>query len=423
MTPKRSALIAGFLALAAGMTGWTLKNHARPNDVPTMVVHPGSFVQRVTADGNLEAVKSIPLGAPMSGHQPFKIAWMVDDGSRVDKGDVIVRFDPTGFEEEREEGRAELEITGYKISRALAEKDMTIADLDRDADLAREEAEAARTYRHTDDTIYSRNEIIESEIDTVLAEKKARHAEEARKVEERLAQTGIELLEIEKEKVQLKIDQAEEGLKSLALIAPRDGIVTFKRDWRGNIRHVGEQIWPGRPLASMPGMDLMQAVVYVLEADAGGLKEGQRAEIVLEAHPDRLFSAIVESVDPVAQQRLRWIPVQYFRTVLKLEETVPELMKPGGRVHAEIFISEKKNVISIPRQAVVDADGESTVFRFEDGRFNPVVVETGASAGGRILITSGLSDGDVIALRDPKADMDRKSSANTAAQGPLGDSP
>jgi len=420
MKAKKTLLIACFLALSAGISGCFLRDHAPPSDVPTMVVHPGSFVQRVTADGNLEAVKSVPLGAPMSGRQPFKIAWMVKDGARVHKGDVIVRFDATGFEEEKDKGQAELEITGCKISRALAEKDMTIADLDRDADLAREEAEAARTYRHTDDMIYSRNEIIESEIDTALAEKKARHAEEARKVEERLAQAGIELLEIEKEKIQLKIDQAEEGLQSLALTAPRDGIVTFKRDWRGNISHVGEQIWPGRPLASMPGMDRMQAVVFVLEADAGGLKEGQRAEVVLEAHPKRVFAATVESVDPVAQQRLRWIPVQYFRTVLKLEETVPELMKPGGRVHAEIYISEKENVISVPRQAVVDSEGTTSVFRFEKGRFVPVPVETGASAGGRILITSGLSDGDIIALRDPKADTAARPTA--AVQSPLGDS-
>jgi len=420
MTAGKTLLIAVFLALAAGISGCFLRHDAPPSDVPTMVVHPGSFVQRVTADGNLEAVKTVPLGAPMSGNQPFKIAWMIEDGARVHKGDVIVRFDATGFEEERDAGQAELEITACQISEALAEKDTNIADLDRDADLAREEAEAARTYRHTNDTIYSRNEIVESEIDTVLAEKKARHAEEARKVEERLAQAGIELLEIEKEKVQLKIDQAEEGLRSLALIAPRDGIVTFKRNWRGNIRHVGEQIWPGRPLASMPGMDRMQAVVYVLEADAGGLKEGQRAELVLEAHPERLFSATVESVDPVAQQRLRWIPVQYFRTVLKLEETVPELMKPGGRVHAQIYISEKENVISVPRQAVVDSDGKTSVFRFEQGHFVPVPVETGASAGGRIVIASGLSDGDTIALRDPQAGIATPAAA--AVQSPLGDS-
>ena len=414
-------MVVGALSVLAGTAiGWSVLRDAGFPDVPTITVHPGTFVQRVTAEGNLEAVESVPLGAPMSGQRPFKIAWMIEDGSRVREGDVIVRFDATDFEEERDEGRSELEIAGFKLSKAQARRENTIADLERDAGLAREEATAARAFRNTDETIFSRNEIIESEIDTALAEKKARHAEEARKVEERLAQAGIELLEIEKEKIQLKIDQAEEGLQSLALTAPRDGIVTFKRDWRGNISHVGEQIWPGRPLASMPGMDRMQAVVFVLEADAGGLKEGQRAEVVLEAHPKRVFAATVESVDPVAQQRLRWIPVQYFRTVLKLEETVPELMKPGGRVHAEIYISEKENVISVPRQAVVDSEGTTSVFRFEKGRFVPVPVETGASAGGRILITSGLSDGDIIALRDPKADTAARPTA--AVQSPLGDS-
>ncbi len=421
MKSRRFLVIGGLSVLAGTAIGWSVLRGTGSPDVPTVTVHTGTFVRRVTAEGNLEAVESVPLGAPMSGRRPFKIAWMIEDGSRVRKGDVVVRFDATDFEEERDEGRSALEIAGFKLSKAQTQRERTIADLERDAGLAREEAEAARTYRNTDDTIFSRNEIIESEIDTVLAEKRADHAEAAREVEDRLAKAGIELLEIERQKVELKIRRAEEGLESLTLLAPCDGIVTFQRDWRGNIPHVGEQVWPGRPLASMPRVEAMQAVVYVLEADAGGLATGQRAEVTLEAYPDRVFPAKVAGVDPVAQQRIRRVPVQYFRTVLELEETVTELMKPGGRIHAEIFIAEEDQVITVPRQAVVDSEGCATVFRLEGRRFVPAEVETGASAGGRVVIVSGLSDGDVIALRDPTVG-DREATP-VAGNGPAGSMP
>jgi hypothetical protein len=337
----------------------------------------------------------------MSGNRPFKIAWMIADGSHVSKGNTVVRFDPTDLKEEREEGRTDLKIVGLRLEKARIERETVINNLERDAALAQEEAANARSFRNTDDQIYSRNEIIESGIDTELAEERADHAEQAQEVENRLSLAGVELLEIEQHKVELKIRQADEGLESLLIVAPRTGIVTFERDWRGDIPHVGEQVWPGRPLASMPQMDAMQAVVYVLEADAGGLAAGQRAHVVLEAHPERSFSATVESVDPVAQPRIRWVPVQYFRTILTLEETLPDLMKPGGRVHAEILVTEEENVIAVPRQAVVNSDGMTTVNRFDGRDFVPVEVTTGASAGGKVVITSGLSDGDVIALRDP----------------------
>ncbi len=389
------------LPLILAIIGWNLMGGKDQPNVATITVHPGLFVQRVTAQGNLEAVHSIPLNAPMSGNRPFKIAWMVADGSHVSEGDIVVRFDPTDLEEEREESQTELNIVGLRLEKARVERETVIKNLERDAALAQEEAANVISFRNTDDQIYSRNEIIESEIDTELAEKRADHAEQAQDIENQLSLAGVELLEIEQHKVELKIKQADEGLESLLVIAPKAGIVTFERDWRGDIPHVGEQVWPGRPLASMPQMDAMQAVVYVLEADAGGLGAGQRAHVVLEAHPERSFSATIESVDPVAQPRIRWVPVQYFRTILTLEETLPGLMKPGGRVHAEILVAEEENVIAVPRQAVVNSDGVTTINRLDGRDFVPVEVTMGTSAGGRVVITSGLSDGDVIALRNP----------------------
>jgi multidrug efflux pump subunit AcrA (membrane-fusion protein) len=148
-------------------------------------------------------------------------------------------------------------------------------------------------------------------------------------------------------------------------------------------------------------MDVMDAKVYVLEADAGGLEAGIPATVVLDAYPGRIFNAEVKKVDALAQPRNRRVPVQYFGVVLELEKTETEIMKPGHRVQAVLTLDEREDVISIPRQAVFTEEGKSVAYVRRLGGFKPVEVETGPAGLGRVVIEEGLEEGDLVALRDP----------------------
>ena len=389
----------GLAIVAAAVTALLPENSSA--DVPTMVIHHEPFLQRVTAEGNLEAVTSTPLTVPITSGKRHKIAWLIEDGARVIEGEVIIRFDPTDFELDRDNGRDDQTMVDHRLTQAEVERNAKLKNLDRDAKLSKDEARNAREFKSTDTLVYSRIEIIESEIDTELAEQRAEHAEQSKTVQDKLTKTNLELLGIERKKAELKIRQAEDGLQSLQIVAPHDGIVIFERDWRGNIPRVGETVWPGRPVASIPQLDEMEAAVFVLEADAGGLAPEQPAKIMLEAHPGKSFTAKIKTVDPIAQRRIRWVPVQYFRVVLSIDETDNELMKPGQRVQAEIILAEEASAIAIPRQAVGTVEGRPMVYRLEDGAFEHVEVEIGASAIGKVVVTKGLADDDIIALRDP----------------------
>jgi len=393
------------VALAAGVAltavaGWQLA--ADEGSVPTTVAEAGRFIRRVTAEGNLRAVDRTPLTASVTSmRRPLKIAWMVPDGDRVAAGDVVVRFDPTDFEDELEQGLAEREIADSRIDRASARRDGDLANLDRDVDQARRELDNAETFQAIDAELYSRMEIVESEIDTGLARHRMGHAEASKEIQDRQSATDLELLQIQRRQAELKVQQAREGLDSLVLRAPNDGIVVFERDWRGNRVRVGDTVWPGRPIATLPDLSRMEAEVYVLEADAGGLAPGQEGTVVLEAHPDRPVAATVRQVDPIAQQRIRGVPVQYFRAVLELAATDPGFMKPGARIRAEIVLEQIDDAITVPRQAVAARDGADVVCRATGGGFEAVEVTLGPSSLGRVVVTSGLGPGDEIALVDP----------------------
>ncbi|HUO86373.1 MAG TPA: efflux RND transporter periplasmic adaptor subunit [Thermoanaerobaculia bacterium] len=369
--------------------------------VPTAEVAPVRFVHRVPADGVLEAVTATPLHLPPTIREPMRIAWLAVDGSRVSAGDVVVRFDPTDMEKNLVDAEDDRRSAELKLARERNARQSEVAQLGHDADLARRELASSRDFQKQDEAIFSRHEIIESAIDEDLAERRMVHAEQAREGRERLSDAELELIAIERRKADTAIDRARQGLAALELTAPHDGLLLLTRN-RGEVVRVGDTVFPNNRLAEIPDLGEMKAEVFVLEADAGGLAVGQSAEVVVESHPERRHAARVARVDSLAKPRLRGSPVQYFAVSLDLGETLPELMKPGSRVRAWIDLGSVDGALVVPRQAVVSRDGRQLVYRRAGGGgFEPVAVELGATAMGRVVVTSGLVAGDVIALVDP----------------------
>lgn len=423
---KRSLAVgvtAALLALVAAVavTAFGPPRLSPGDGVPTYEVERQTFVRRVEADGTLRAVTATPLGVPQGLRGVFRIAWLAADGSRVEAGDPVVRFDPTEMEEQMITAREDLSTNELRIDKTESENEGQLAGLARDAEMAAVELESARQFQKKDELIYSRNEILESEIDQELAARKKRHAESAESTRRELSEAQLDLLRIEGRQARQKIHEAREGLDSLVIRAPHDGLVVFRRDWRGNMPRVGDTVYQGNTLAEIPDLSAMEAEVYVLEADAGGLEEGQRAEVVLDAHPERVYQARVDRVDALAKPRRRGSPVQYFAVTLALEETDTERMKPGQRVRSAIEVDRAEDALVIPRQAVFQDNGESVVFRKARGGFEAVPVRLGVTGMGRLVVTGGLEEGDRIALADPRAETAEPAGGGSEESGGLRD--
>ncbi len=399
------AVVLGFLALRAGPK------------VPTFRVARSELTRTVTADGELEAVESTKLTAPMA-HRRLTVAWLVDDGTPVKQDDVIVRFEKTELEQELDEAENEIAGLEEQLAREKAGQKARTVELDNEASVDEKEAAWARTYQATDEEIYSKHELLSSAVDAELAEGRRDHALGLLKVEKNLARTKVEILKISLANARRKATEIRQDLAGLELKAPHDGIAIIARDWQGRPVRIGDSVWPGRLVAELPDLGRMQAIVWVLEADAGGLEPGQSADIVVSAFPNQHFEGSVSQVDPVAQPRIEDLPVQYFRSTLSLEQTVPEIMKPGARIKAKITIERLKDALVIPREAVFQKDGDTIVYRRHGRRFQPVTVTTGSSTASRVVVEKGLEEGDMIALADP-TQTTKKPQDDSTSQSPM----
>ena len=177
------ARLEAFLRAAVSLFGLAC---AETEDVSVLTVSRQSFRQEVTAEGVLNAVRSTPVSAPVEGGGgPYKIAWLVEDGSFVHEGDVLVRFDASEMELELLEGEIAHATSERKIDQRHAQTEAALSNVDRDRHLAQLELDMAQNFASKDPTIFSRVQIIESEIDQDLAGLKLDHADGREAVEKR----------------------------------------------------------------------------------------------------------------------------------------------------------------------------------------------------------------------------------------------
>ncbi|HEV8628727.1 MAG TPA: HlyD family efflux transporter periplasmic adaptor subunit [Thermoanaerobaculia bacterium] len=388
---------------------------ARPPAVPTLRLVPRPFVHKVTAEGWLAAETVTPVTVPPQVKAAVRLAWLAPDASQVSAGDVIARFDGGELQARLDTARSAFDGAGFRIveneSESVAERAGLLSELEK----ARLELALARQFQKRDAEVWSRHEIITAQIDEDLARDRQHHAEEKGATQRRRATSDLDLLAIEQSQAQRKIGEARAGLASLQLPAPHGGLFMRARDWRGEPLEVGAQLWRGAPVGEIPDLARMQARVFVLEADAGGVAAGQVAEVVLENRPEVAHRGKVARVDTVAKPREQGSPVQYFEVTVALAATDGAVMKPGQRVRATLFLAREARVLVVPRQAVERVGERHRVFVRRGERFVPTTVELGVGNHGLVVVTKGLAAGDVIALRSPEGPPETASPKGAAA--------
>lgn len=406
MSRRRLIAIAGAIAVAL-FALLAIVRWRRAPAIPTFTVTESPFRRQVTAEGELRAVKSTPVTTPVRIRRPVRVATLLANGSLVKKDDVLVTFDPTDFESELREGEAMFGTARNNLDKQDMLSAAVRENLTLDATQAQREYDAARQFASKDPEIFSRFVVIESEIDQDLALQRRDNAESAKVTRGEQAAADRQLTEIERRMADIKLDGAREGLESLVIRAPHDGVFVLKPNpWDGDLVKVGQTVWRGFPIGELPDLTAMEAEIFVLEADAGGLKAGIPVSLIVESDGARTHAGTIKSVEPLARPRTRGVPVQFFSAVVAIDKTDPAVMKPGARVRATLTLENRDKAIAIPRNALFERKGKRVVFRRDGSAFLPVEVTLGSASPGKVIVEKGLKAGDVIALADPELEKE-----------------
>ena len=198
---------------------------------------------------------------------------------------------------------------------------------------------------------------------------------------EKLSALGISKSQIDRLEKDKKITQ------NIRFYAPQAGVLI-----KLGVRE-GMYIKPETQILSIANLDTIWLLAEVFEKQANWVEEGQTAEAELPSMPGVTWKGTVEYIYPDLDPVTRTLRVR-----MRFNNSEEKLM-PNMYAHVRIFAGEKKDVISIPREALIrDADRERVVKVLGEGRFQAQEVVAGMESGDQIEIISGLNENDEIVI-------------------------
>ncbi len=169
--------------------------------------------------------------------------------------------------------------------------------------------------------------------------------------------------------------------------APQGGVITEHR-----VRE-GMYVTPADAMFTIVDLSEVWVMVDIFEHQIAWIRPGLTAEISTPAYPGRVWEGRVEFVYPEVHPQARTLRA-------RLEFTnADELLMPNMFVEAVIYGGPKRDVLIVPREALILTGERAMVVRIlGDNRFQPVEVETGMWQGSSVEVRSGLDEGDEVVL-------------------------
>ena len=372
------AVLIGYFAVNAIFT--------KSFDIPTTRVQRGEFVISLNENGDVDAKRAMTLSTPRV--RGIQITWLAEEGSMVEKGDPVIKFDATEQIADLADFESTLKINKSALERARQE--YTIQEKQLKLDLEK----AGRNYD----------------------EKKheaPRLAEEA-KLEYELAQLNfqakldqlradVEKAEVEVQRATDKVNLAKRELEQMTISAPIPGLVVYLEVWKGGSMgkvQEGDSPWPGQGLINLPDLSEMLVKTTVSEVDANKVDTGQDVRVSLDAFPEREYTGKVTRKSTLARRKDYNSKINVFDIEVEIIDH-DENFKPGMSASAKIIIDEIPDVVYVPLEAVFEKEGRTLVYlKNKDER----EVQVGRKNDMAIEIIEGLEGGEEVCLVDPTLD-------------------
>lgn len=371
-------------------------------DIQVTMVKRGTFIEELTEQGTVEAVKSISVTAPAISYRygALKIAKIVEDGEEVEKGDTIMIFDPSEIKRAIIQAEQQLEIAKAEYEKLKSTQQSEIEDLEADLELARISQEISKINSET--AIYE-PEVTKKEIklkleSATIALNRAMEQIENKKVihKEDLLQKSLTIKQLTS-----TLADANTSMNNLFVVSPDKGITIKEDNWNtGQKWAVGDQPYSGSKIIELPDLSEMRAEVKINEVDVSKVLPGQRVEIRPDAYSDSTYAGKVEAVANLAQNKDYKTKIKIFPIQIRITGQSKTLL-PGLTVSCKIIVSEIDSVLFIPLESLFKEQGIEYVYLKSGSGFKRRDIKTGAINTDFAIVTEGVEENDEIALSNP----------------------
>jgi len=356
-------------------------------DVPVVQVQLLKLNRKLDLPGELQAFQNVPMHAKVEG---FVSSIVVDRGSRVKRGQVLMTIACPELKEKEEEAQAKVSsaISAQRQSEENLQSQRSKlvevnAKLDSDAlTLTRLQQAAQTPGAVAQNDIDMQKKIVEGD----------RAREESLKAEVRAAQA---LVVSQKDNI-VAANNVLEALGAmrtyLTIRAPFDGVVTERNVHQGSIVAV-DSSRSSQPLVRVQQKDTLRLVVAVPEECVAGLKEGARIAFSVPAFLGKTFYGTVARLGFALDSKTRTMPVE-----LNVENKNGDL-EPGMFATVHWQNNRPYETMFVPSPAVATTLKGTFVVLVDGGKTRQVTVQKGQSMDDKVEIVGEVKPGDMIALK------------------------
>jgi multidrug resistance efflux pump len=359
-----------------------------------LAVHHGRFEDRFLLTGQLVAVNADNLVVPRIPSWQTTVRWLEAEGAIVKKGQKVVEFDTATFAQELSEKRlafaqARSDLEQSEADRVSQRADKTFAVSQKSIAVEKAKIAAATPAEFVRGKDYQNNQLALARAETDLAKAREDLAAFEASSTETVLQKRIAL-----EKSQRELGAAGQAMDGMVLTAPRDGIlVVADHPWQGRKIQVGDSVWVGLPVVSLPDLAAMQVEGKLSDVDDGRIAAGLRVSCVLDAYPDRTYAGRIAEITPVAQEAAGRSLRRAYNVRINLDAPDVERMRPGMSVKIEARPQARENVLLAPRLGLELsgsaprarlASGEDVEVKLGPCNFDSCIVEGGVPDGARL---------------------------------------
>lgn len=301
--------------------------------------------------------RSLPLsGRIFSRHDaalsltvPGELEWVLEPGTRVEKGQVIARLDQQPILLRKQE--LEHQVEREQVSTDYLNKEL------------------ARLRRLQEYNNASQRLVDESE-------------------------TNRDISILQARSLQARIDQLDDELRRSQLVAPYAGVIAERHKRGGEYARIGDVIVRLVDLDTLE-LRLQVPVVYLSRVEPGETVHFTPQGGQLLGEKPQQYRAVVRTVIPAAD-----INSQTFEVRADLADNGTRDMIAGQLANVRVEIASNEPALQIPRDAIVLRAEGGYVFRIdEDDKASQVWVEVGEGASDWVSVSGELQAGDWVAVR------------------------
>ncbi|MFT4655506.1 MAG: HlyD family secretion protein [Kangiellaceae bacterium] len=293
--------------------------------------------RNISAPAELVSLQKINLTPPSIRQMwEFKIEYLAKESTLVKQGDVLIKFDGQRLKTDLVTRQSDLDARVKEAEQKKLENEAALEQLVLDLAEAKKDSDIAK--RKVEITDVSRSQIVRQKQQAEFGITTELHGQAMQRMSQhKVAMAVNEQVQAAKiSKAQSRVDEIKDNIKKLQVTAPKSGMVVLVPDGDDKKPAIGDTVFMGSRLISLPSLDNIAVKVEFDESFTPEIKLGDKVRVTLDAFPEKPFSGKISELGKAYRSKSQNNLKVVFDAWVTLEELDLTIMRPGMKATVDM---------------------------------------------------------------------------------------